>query len=255
MAEALLIGAGVGAGTSLMSGQDPLKGAVLGGAMGGATAGFGGAGVASGAGGAGASAGSNSMMTTLAEQGATNAVTPTLAGIQEQILSEVPQSAFNNSSLPTQDFIGSHLTSDVNSQGLMNNYSGFTDGVPDPMQAYPDFNNPVSSTPGELANADGGYGGSIFDGMGGMTDKLSDFTGMDRGDVSSMALNQGANLLQPTPEEKIKHTPMGTGISRPQVDLSKSPGILFSSNPLTSGAGGQQLTPEQIKLLQQKGIL
>ena len=48
---------------------------------------------------------------------------------------------------------------------------------------------------------------------------------------------------------------MGTGISRPQVDLSQSSGSLLSSNPMTSGAGGQQLTPEQLKQLQQQGLL
>ena len=45
MAEAMLIGAGLGAGGAMLSGQDPLKGAVVGGAVGGASAGFGGAGV------------------------------------------------------------------------------------------------------------------------------------------------------------------------------------------------------------------
>ena len=35
MAEAMLIGAGIGAGGALLSGEDPLKGAALGGAMGG----------------------------------------------------------------------------------------------------------------------------------------------------------------------------------------------------------------------------
>jgi len=49
MAEAMLIGAGLGAGGAMISGQDPLKGAMVGGAVGGASAGFGGAGVASGA--------------------------------------------------------------------------------------------------------------------------------------------------------------------------------------------------------------
>ena len=78
----MLIGAGIGAGTSMLSGQDPLKGAAIGGAMGGATAGFGGAGVASGGAGAGASAGSTSMMQTLATptvtSGATTAVGNTM---------------------------------------------------------------------------------------------------------------------------------------------------------------------------------
>ena len=58
-----IIGAGIGAGGAMLSGQDPLKGAAIGGVMGGATAGFGSAGVASGA---GANAGSQSMMQTLA---------------------------------------------------------------------------------------------------------------------------------------------------------------------------------------------
>ncbi len=241
----MLIGAGVGAGTAILSGNDWKTGAVVGAG----TAGAGSAmtsnpfttealkaGVTNQA--------SNSMMQTLATPGVTSGATS--AGV----------SGVNNSVMQNPDFIGTHLTDDFNSQMLTNNTAGtYTDGVIDPMQAYPDFNNPVSSTAEELAMADGGYGGSIFDGLGGVTDSLSEFTGMDRGDVSSMALNQGASLLQPTPEEKIKHAPMGTGISRPQVDLSKSQGSLLSSNPMTSGAGGQQLTPEQIKLLQQRGVL
>ena len=36
----MLIGAGVGAGTAMLSGNDPLKGAAIGGAMGGASAGY-----------------------------------------------------------------------------------------------------------------------------------------------------------------------------------------------------------------------
>ena len=45
----MLIGAGLGAGGAMLSGQDPLKGAVVGGAVGGASSGFGGAGLTSGA--------------------------------------------------------------------------------------------------------------------------------------------------------------------------------------------------------------
>ena len=72
MAEAMLIGAGVGAGTSMLSGNDPLKGAAIGGAMGGASAGFGSAGVTSGAT-AGASNGASHLAQTGAEQAASNA--------------------------------------------------------------------------------------------------------------------------------------------------------------------------------------
>jgi hypothetical protein len=72
MAEAMLIGAGLGAGGAMLSGQDPLKGAALGGAMGGASAGFGSAGVASGAS-AGAANGASHLAQTGAQQAATNA--------------------------------------------------------------------------------------------------------------------------------------------------------------------------------------
>jgi hypothetical protein len=69
MAEAMLIGAGLGAGTSMLSGQDPLKGAAIGGAMGGATAGFGNAGVVSGA---GASNGASHLSQTGLQQATAN---------------------------------------------------------------------------------------------------------------------------------------------------------------------------------------
>ena len=72
MAEAMLIGAGLGAGGAMLSGQDPLKGAAVGGAMGGATAGFGGAGVASGAGASGMQ-GASHLAQTGAQQAAANA--------------------------------------------------------------------------------------------------------------------------------------------------------------------------------------
>ena len=72
MAEAMLIGAGLGAGGAMLSGQDPLKGAAVGGAVGGASAGFGGAGVASGAS-AGAANGASHLAQTGAQQATANA--------------------------------------------------------------------------------------------------------------------------------------------------------------------------------------
>ena len=72
MAEAMLIGAGLGAGGAMLSGQDPLKGAMVGGAVGGASAGFGGAGVTSGAT-AGASNGASHLAQTGAQQATANA--------------------------------------------------------------------------------------------------------------------------------------------------------------------------------------
>ena len=68
----MLIGAGLGAGGAMISGQDPLKGAMVGGAVGGASAGFGGAGVTSGAT-AGASNGASHLAQTGAQQATANA--------------------------------------------------------------------------------------------------------------------------------------------------------------------------------------
>ena len=251
----MLIGAGVGAGTALLSGNDWKTGAMMGAGTAGAGSALTSNPFTTEALKAGAGTASNSMMTTLAEQGATSALDTTLAGIQQEILSEVPQSAVNNSVMQPQDFIGSHLTGNVDNQALMNNYSGFTDGVADPLQAYPSFDNPVSSSAEELAMTDGGYGGSMFDGFGDTLGKVNDFTGMEAKDWTKMGMTQGADLLQAEPQKPIQSAPMGQGISRPQVDLSQSSGSLLSSNPMTSGAGGQQLTAEQIKLLQQKGLI
>ncbi len=72
MAQAMLIGAGLGAGGAMISGQDPLKGAMVGGAVGGASAGFGSAGVASGAGASGMQ-GASHLAQTGAQQATANA--------------------------------------------------------------------------------------------------------------------------------------------------------------------------------------
>ena len=78
---------------------------------------------------------------------------------------------------------------------------------------------------------------------------------MENKDWTKMAMNQGINAMQPDPQQQLQAAPMGQGISRPQVDLSQSGGSLLSSNPITSGAGGQQLTLEEMKMLQQRGLL
>ena len=51
-----------------------------------------------------------------------------------------------------------------------------------------------------------------------------------------MALNQGANLLQPTPEQPIQHAPVGQGISKPNMDLTQTDGLLSSVPPATTTA-------------------
>ena len=96
---------------------------------------------------------------------------------------------------------------------------------------------------------------NVTDTIGQGFDYLNDKTGMENKDWTQMAMSQGINSMQPDPQQPIQAAPMGQGISRPQVDLSQSSGSLLSSNPMTSGAGGQQLTLEELKMLQQKGLL
>ncbi len=170
-AKAMLLGAGLGAGSAMLTGNDPLKGAALGGAMGGATAGFGSAGVASGAG--------ATMPSHLAQTGAQQAASNAAAG-----------SMF------------------------------------------------------------GGIGDTIGQGF----DYVNDMTGMKNKDWTQMAMNQGMNSMQPDPQQQINPTPMGAGISRPQVDLSQGGNNLLSSNPLTSGPAGRQMSQKDYELLKQ-GLL
>ena len=100
-----------------------------------------------------------------------------------------------------------------------------------------------------------GVGGGLGATIGSGFDTVKDVTGLTNRDITMMGVNQGLSAMQPTPEAPIQHAPMGNGISRPNVDLSQSQGSLLSSNPITSGAGGQQLTPEQIQKLKQQGLL
>ena len=100
-----------------------------------------------------------------------------------------------------------------------------------------------------------GMGGGLGATIGSGFDTVKDVTGLTNRDITMMGVNQGLSAMQPTPEAPIQHAPMGNGISRPNVDLSQSQGSLLSSNPITSGAGGQQLTPEQIQKLKQQGLL
>ena len=216
MAEAMLIGAGVGAGGALLSGQDPLKGAALGGAMGGATAGFGGAGVASGAGAAG---GSTSMMQTLATPAMTSGATA------------------------------------AGSQAMNTMNPALTNGLGQSSNAFTQFGRDASSYMGDIGSNISDFGSNVGDTVGEGFDYLNDKTGMENKDWTKMAMSQGINSMQPDPQQQIQAAPMGQGISRPQVDLSQSSGSLLSSNPMTSGAGGQQLTLEEMKMLQQRGLL
>jgi len=204
MAESILIGAGIGAGSSMLTGNDPLKGAALGGAMGGASAGFGGAGVSSGA---------------------------------EAAASNMP----------------SHLTSTAGAGATANAGANFvnpalTNGMGESSNMLTQFGRDAS----EMAT--NAYD-NVTDTIGSGFDYLNDKTGMENKDWTQMAMNQGINSMQPDPQQPIQSAPMGQGISRPNVDLSQSSGSLLSSNPMSSGAGGQQLTLEEMKMLQQRGLL
>ena len=111
---------------------------------------------------------------------------------------------------------------------------------------------------------------NVTDTIGQGFDYINDKTGLEKKDLTMMTVNQGANLLQPTPQQQIQHAPVGQGISKPNVDLTKSDGLLSSLPPmtpkdeqaLTSPYPGQQpitdlsqLTPEQIMKLKQQGII
>ena len=212
MAEAMLIGAGIGAGGAMLSGQDPLKGAALGGVMGGATAGFGGAGVASGAGAAG---GSTSMMQTLATPAMTSGATAAVGNTMNPAL---------------------------------------TNGLGQSSNAFTQFGRDASSYMGDIGSNISDFGSNVGDTIGQGFDYMNDKTGMENKDWTQMAMSQAQNSMQPDPQQQLQAAPMGTGISRPQVDLSQSGGSLLSSNPLTSGPGGRAMTQKDYELLKQ-GLL
>ena len=127
---------------------------------------------------------------------------------------------------------------------------------------------------GDIGDKISDFGSNVGDTIGEGFDYINDKTGLEKKDLTMMTVNQGANLLQPTPQEQIQHAPAGQGISRPNVDLSQSDGLLSSLPPMTpqdeqvyssaatSAYPGQapitdlsQLTPEQIMKLKQQGII
>ena len=80
-------------------------------------------------------------------------------------------------------------------------------------------------------HVDGAFN-NVTDTVGQGFDWVNDKTGMENKDWTMMGLNQGAQMMQPDPQQPVQHAPMGSGISRPNVDLSKSAGSLLQSNPL-----------------------
>ena len=196
MAESVLLGAAIGGGGAALTGNDPLKGAALGGAMGGASAGFGGAGVESVA----------------------STTNPALVSA--------------GSTVPTSTVAAGATTNPALTNGMGQSSNALTQFGRDASDAF----------------------GNVGDTIGQGFDWVNDKTGMENKDWTQMGLSQGAQLMQPTPQQPIQHAPMGNGISRPNVDLSKSAGSLLSSNPMASGAGGRQMTQKDYELLKQ-GLL
>ena len=218
----MLIGAGIGAGGAMLTGNDPLKGAAIGGATGG-----------------------------IGSQLTSNPFT------QEALKSGV------TSTVP------SHLTTEAVSSTVANNTMNpaLTNGLGQSSNAFTQFGRDASKM------ATNAYD-NVSDTLGQGFDYINDKTGLEKKDLTMMTVNQGANLLQPTPQQPIQHAPVGQGVSKPNMDLTKSDGLLSSLPPMTpqdeqvyssaatSAYPGQapitdlsQLTQEQIMKLKQQGII
>ena len=183
MAESVLLGAAIGGGGAMISGQDPLKGAAIGGAMGGATAGFGGAGV---------------------ESAASSTTNPALVSA--------------GSTVPTSTVATGATTNPALTNGMGQSSNPFTQLSRDAYQ-------------GVGQHVDKAFN-NVTDTVGQGFDYVNDLTGMENKDWTQMGLSQGAQLMQRDPQQPIQAAPMGQGISRPNVDLTKSAGSLLTSNPL-----------------------
>jgi len=154
--------------------------------------------------------------------------------------------------------VPSHLTSEAVNSTVANGVTNpaLTNGLGQSSNAFTQFGRDAS----EMAT--NAYD-NVTDTIGSGFDYLNDKTGLENKDYTMMALNQGANLLQPTPEQPIQHAPVGQGISKPNMDLTQTDGLLSSVPPATTTAYQSQepitdisqLTPEQIMKLKQQGIL
>lgn len=165
--------------------------------------------------GAGANAGSTSMMQTLATPTMTSGATAAVGNTMNPAL--------------------------TNSIGKSSN-------------ALTQFGRDASSYMGDIGDNISDFGNSVGDTMSEGFDYINDKTGMENKDWTQMSLNQGMNAMQPDPQQQIQAAPIGQGISRPNIDLSKSAGSLLSSNPMTSGPGGMAMTQKDYELLKQ-GLL
>ena len=180
----MLIGAGVGAGTAMLSGNDWKTGAMVG----------------AGTGGIGSQLTSNPF---------------TQEALKSGVTSTVP----------------SHLTSEAVNSTVANGVTNpaLTNGMGQSSNPFTQFGRDAYENVGQ--HVDGAFN-SVTDTIGSGFDYLNDKTGMENKDWTQMAMTQGINSMQPDPQQPIQAAPMGQGISRPNVDLSKTAGSLLSSNPL-----------------------
>jgi hypothetical protein len=211
MAEAMLIGAGIGAGGAMLTGNDPLKGAAMGGVTGGI----------------GSQLTSNPLTQEALKSGVTSTVNPALVTGTEAVGSTVVNNTMN---------------------------PALTNGLGESSNMLTQFGRDASGYMSDIGNNISDFGNSVGDTISEGFDYMNDKTGMENKDWTQMGLNQGMNAMQPDPQQQIQAAPIGQGISRPNIDLSKSAGSLLSSNPLTSGPGGRQMTQKDYELLKQ-GLL
>ena len=141
----------------------------------------------------------------------------------------------------------SGATAAAGSQAMNTMNPALTNGMGQSSNALTQFGRDAGSYMSDM-------GSNIGDTVGQGFDYMNDKTGMENKDWTQIGLNQGMNAMQPDPQQQLQAAPMGQGISRPQVDLSRSPSSLLSSNPLTSGPGGRQMTQKDYELLKQ-GLL
>jgi len=124
----------------------------------------------------------------------------------------------------------SHLTSTAGAGATANAGANFvnpalTNGMGESSNMFTQFGRDAS----EMAT--NAYD-NVTDTIGQGFDYINDKTGMENKDWTQMGLSQGINAMQPDPQQPIQAAPMGQGISRPNVDLSKTAGSLLTSNPL-----------------------
>ena len=212
MAEAVLIGAGLGAGTAMLTGNDWKTGAMMGGATGGI----------------GSQLTSNPFTQEALKSGVTSTVNPALVTGTEAV--------------------GSTVANNVTNPAL-------TNGLGQSSNAFTQFGRDASKMATNAYDTVGNAFDTAGDTIGQGFDYLNDKTGMENKDWTELSLNQGMNAMQSDPQQQIQPAPIGAGISRPQVDLSKTSGSLLSSNPLTSGAGGVGMTQKDYELLTRQGLL